>query len=149
MIAEGSIGIRHSAQYLRDEILGRITDPALASELHLIAQQFDIIAEDYDRVVDNLVLDNVELIDFFKCAFPYLDEEASKLANVRLTDRVSGLRVSSLIKRADRDMLAFIAVHASIERAKVEGHDWAVMLNRRAWQFLQNYLERRRYRAVG
>lgn len=147
MIARGAHGIRHSATYLRDTMIPATDDPAAANDLRLLAQHFDIIAEDFDRVVDNLVRDRVELEHFFRAALPHLDEDDAALVAAALADTVPGYRTAELIARGDRDMTAFITVHASVDRAV--GQCWAEPLHAAAWRFLDAYLERRRYHAVG
>ena len=147
MIARGAHGIRHSATYLRDTMIPALDDPALASDLRLLAQHFDIVAEDFDRVVDNLVCDRIGLEQFFRDALPHLDGKDAALVAAALADTVPGYRAADLIARGDRDMIAFIAVHAALDRAA--GQRWAEPLHAAAWRFLDAYLERRRYQDVG
>ena len=153
MIAQGAEGIRHSAHYLRDDLIASVADPFLAGDLRLIAQHFDLVAEDFDRAVDNLVADRAALEAFFAAALPHLcgggggDEAAA--ATAALADTVAGLRVGDLAARGDRDMVAFIAVHARIDRAVAAGEPWAAPLREEAWRILDAWLERRRYRTVG
>lgn len=147
MIARGSDGIRHSARYLRDDLIPAIDDAAIAGDLRLIAQHFDLIAEDFERAVDNLLRDRADLETFFGAALPHLDGAEAEAVAAAFDDVVHGYRVSDLMARADRDMSAFIAVHARFDRAA--GEPWAEPMRAEAWRFLDTYLERRRYRSVG
>lgn len=149
MIARGPEGIRHSARYLRDDLVPAAADPFLASDLRLIAQHFDIVAEDFDRLVDSLVCDREELEGFFAAALPHLVGPVRDAAVTALGDTVAGLRTTDLIARADRDMIAFIAVHRFLDEAVAKNIDSVVPVRDNAWRFLDAHLERRRYRAVG
>lgn len=149
MIAQGADGIRHSARYLRDDLIPAVDDPFLAGDLRLLAQHFDLVAEDYDRAVDNLVADRAALEGFLAAALPHLDGREAASASAALNDTLVGLRVGALTARGDRDMAAFIAVHARIDRAAAAGEAWAEPLRGEAWRILDAWLERRRYRTVG
>lgn len=149
MIAQGADGIRHGARYLRDDLAPGVADPFLAGDLRMIAQHFDLVAEDFDRAADNLVTDRAMLEAFFASALPHLGGDEAAAATAALADTVAGLRVSDLTARADRDMAAFVAVHARIDRAVATGEPWAGPLRDEAWRFLDAWLERRRYRTVG
>ena len=146
MIHRGAQGIRHSATYLRETMVPAADDPAVAGDLRMIAQHFDIIAEDFDRAVDNLVRDRIELEAFFSAALPCLDRDDAAMVKAALDDVAIGYRTSDLITRGDRDMAAFIVVHARLDASDA---DWAAPLLAKAWRFLEAYLERRRYRTVG
>ena len=149
MIAQGAEGIRHSAHYLRDDLIPGVADPFLAGDLRLIAQHFDLMAQDFERAVDNLVTDRAALEAFFTSALPHLGGDEAAAATAALADIVAGLRVGDLTARGDRDMVAFIAVHARIDRAVAAGEPWAGPLREEAWRILDAWLERRRYRTVG
>ena len=149
MIPRGPDGIRHSARYLRDSLIPAIDDPFIADDLRLIAQHFDIVAEDFDRAVDNMVCDRSELERFFSAAISHLDGVEADATAAALADTTASLRTRDLMARADRDMATFIAVHARLDRAFASGEEWSAPLREEAWRFLDGYLERRRYRSVG
>ena len=149
MIAQGADGIRHGGSYLRNHLIPGIADPFVAGDLRIVAQQFDLMAEEFDRAVDNLVRDRAALEAFFADVLPHLEGDAAVAVTAALADRVEGLRVADLIVRGDRDMAAFIAAHAHIDRGVAAGDPWAAPLREMAWTFLDAWLERRRYRTVG
>ena len=126
-----------------------------------------LVAEDYERVVDVLVSDRRQLEVLFSRARTMLDagsdscvepvgsattgpEEKGpllKALNARLSDDLDGsLRVSALSRRADEDLRLFSRLQAYLEERPESGApDVREQLWLQAWQFIDDYTQRRRY----
>ena len=145
MIVQGSEGISHVATNVRRNLVPRVSDPFLTTDLKFTAMCLDLIAEDFDRAVDVLAADRAELVAIFEQARPFVESVLQNRLEERLNASVSSLRVSALALRADEDMRVLIELHEMLERRGEAGRAEMEDLCLRIWRFIENYAARRAY----
>lgn len=145
MIVMGSQGISHLAAHVRQTLHLATSDHA-ATNLRFTAMCLDLIAEDYDRAVNTLCIDRAELEGIFQQASAHLTGDLRALVDARLASKAIDLRVGTLTRSADDDMLVLIEIHEWTECGGVDRIREAD-LNDKIWSFLENYAERRTYRS--
>lgn len=146
MITQGAEGVAHVAALMRQKILPKIADSYVATDVQMTAMLLDLISEDFDRSVDVMLRDERHMQELLRLSLPWLDSPLS--AGVQACLERAGpedFRVRTLSNRADRDMTVFIAVHACIEQASELERNGARKLEHLLWQFIEDYVERRRY----
>ncbi|MNV41856.1 hypothetical protein D3C71_1335070 [compost metagenome] len=148
MIVHGSEGIAHVAALVRQSLLPKAADPYFATDVRMTAMLLDLISEDYERSVDVMWRDQREMKPLLLQAQPWLSEELRERVQRCLEEaQQEDLRVSVLSRHADRAMVIFIEVHASVEQAARQGRADARALENVVWRFIEDYTERRRYHA--
>jgi hypothetical protein len=149
MIPKGAEGIRHLAMRVAMDLIPQARDAYAASDLGLVTALIGLIAQDYDRAADVLVLEHAALAPIFR-------EAAEHLSGAELKGRIAealampapSLRVSDLSARSDVLLKLLIDVQAVTEEAEAGGAQWAAKLNGEIWRFLEAHVTAHAYEAA-
>ena len=147
MIVKGSIGIANLATYLRQKVLASISDSQTSSDLQLTAVCIDLISEDFDRAVDILLRDRMELCGIFELAVAHVQSPLADALHSRVCAKVDNFRVQTLTEVSDQDISALIALHEAVEVSKQAKEAWAPEVDARSWRFIEDYAARRAYQS--
>jgi hypothetical protein len=105
-----------------------------------------MVAQDYDRAVDVLVSDQIDIRALFEAALGSIDDPAlADRMSATIAARPVSLRVKDQNAHADTAMRVLIDLHAHVEDAEARGAAWASPLNLKIWTFLDAYVARRAY----
>ena len=146
MIARGSDGLSHFANFVRTALLPNAPDAFVATDVRLTAMMLDLLAEDFDRAADIFVKERAAIIAFFEQARPFMDGDLAARLDSSLARSLGDLRISSLSEGSDSDLRLLILVHTAIEEAVDRGESWAADLNSAAWRVIDAHVASRAYR---
>lgn len=143
--AEGVEQIRHATMAV---LLEGAENAYAATMVHYLGQLLEVVAVDFDRMVDNLVCEHRELAAIFDIAGRH-DLEAGLKARLSATAAMESqsLRVSDLLVRSDAGLKVLIELQEAVEAARDNEAAWADELDGLIWQFLKGYVERRKYKS--
>ena len=146
MIPKGAEGVGHLATRIAVDLIPKAADAYMGADLGMIAGLLGMVAEDYDRMADVLVSDQVDMNALFEEALgPLASAPLAPRLTEALATRPTSLRVSDLSAHADHALRLLIDLHAAVEDAEAAGAPWAEAMNRRIWTFLDAYVARRAY----
>lgn len=146
MIPRGAEGVGHLAARIAVDLIPKAADAYMGADLGMIAGLLGMVAQDYDRMADVLVSDQVDMNALFEEALdPFAGGPLESRLNDALATRPVSLRISALSEHADTALRLLIDLHAAVEDAAAEGAPWAETLDRRIWTFLDAYVARRAY----
>jgi hypothetical protein len=143
--AEGVEQIRHAAMAV---LIDGAENAYAATMVHYLCQLLDVVAVDFDRMVENLVYEHRELAAIFDIAGGHVLEDGLKARLSAASAMESqSLRVSDLLVRSDAGLKVLIELQEFVETARDDGAAQINELDDLIWQFLEGYVERRKYKS--
>ena len=149
MIPRGKAGIDHLTTRLLNDVVPQIEDAYMMSDLAMIAEMINLIAQDFDRAADVLTTDRDDILNIFRSLSdqPELSAMKPKIAEL-VEPKSESLRIEELNAHMDKMLPVLMDFHASVEQAVASGAPWAEAANRQIWAFYEDYVKRRVYKTV-
>lgn len=121
----------------------------MMSDLAMVAEMINLIAQDFDRAADVLCTDRDDILNIFRSLSdqPELRTLKPKIADL-VEAKPESLRVNDLNAHMDKMLPILADIHASVEQAASSGVPWAGAANSLIWEFYENYVKRRVYTTV-
>lgn len=148
MLPKGAEGVEQIRQAAMAVLTDGAKDAYAATMVHYLGQLLEVVAVDFDRMVDNLVCEHRELKAIFDIAGHHALEGGLKARLSAASAMESpSLRASDLLARSDAGLKVLIELQEVVETARDEGAVWAEEIDDLIWRFLEGYVERRKYKS--
>lgn len=143
MIPKGGEGVAHFATRIMTDLIPKAADAYTVADLGMTAELLRMVAQDFDRAVDNLMADLSGIQSICGEALPVvIDAGLRERMRVVADAAPVSFKVQPLSAQADEAMRVLIDLHAHVETAERDGAGWAGPVKGRIWSFLEDHVAR-------